>query len=743
MSGLHEREWYQKPIRAIQTILRTCDAPGYDADKFIDFALRNHANAVIINGGGLRAFYPTQVPGHTIVEGLVGDIVSDVTERAAAAGLKVLARVDFRAGSQQAFKSNPEWFTRDEDGQPRMIRGMYTAAATSPYRAEGFGYDVVRELLTNYPLDGIWENAAGFVHATPGKRPSYAGSPIDVLELGADAADFSLVDYSDLTARRFEEEAGFRLPHPDEFEADAYLAYIEWRYGVVTAHTAEMRAVIKSHSERLAYIAETPGILQPSWSRTTAQDPAEIAPLFDIVALPTFGITRGGYGSAMLPTPVWRPTEVTAHLRSAKPGTAPAIMFGRFDNVSRYTSLAPADLDLWLASSLAQGGGSWECTFVGRSDDEFHDRRADAVVEAHYKRIETLTPLVDNAESVADVAVVHSGRAEMLFSGTDPEKDQYVHHVRGAITALLGAHIPFDILPDTHLAQSAERYKVLLLPNLAVLDDDQVSVLREFVANGGAVVATGSPGARSPKAARDQLPMEDVLGVADTGRTVGPLQYAYGYVEGSSPIIDNLGATDMITTEGTFRLVQAAEGAEVPISLVEQITPQPPELGWIDIDATTRQPFVVVNHYGKGKSVYFPGAIDKHVTSSGHPDHALLLTNAVRWAAGIPEPVTAEAPVGVHINPLRSADGRSLVISLVNYSSAPQRPITEVVPVRDMTIVVRPELLSDNAQQEPTMWQVRDLLTGRDLSYEQTADGLRIAVEELSVYSAVHVEARA
>lgn len=741
MGVIGTREWYKKPIRAIQTILRTCDAPGYDAGKFIDFALRNHANAVVINGGGLRAFYPTRVPGHTVVEGLVGDIVSEVCQQASTAGLKVLARVDFRAGSEAAFTQNPDWFARDETGAPKTIGGMYTAAAASPYRADGFAYEVVRELLTAYPLDGIWENAAGFVHATPGKRPGYPGAPIDVLELGDGAADFGLVDYSDLTARKFQDETGFQLPHPDRFEAQAYLAYIEWRYGVVTARTAEMRAVIKAEGEGLAYIAETPGILQPSWSRTTAQDPTELAPLFDIVALPTFGVTRGGYGSAMLPTPPWRPTEVTAHLRSVKPGTAPAIMFGRFDNTSRYTSLAPADLDLWLASGLAQGGGSWECTFVGRSDEEFHDRRADAVVASHYSRTEALAPLHDGAESIAHVAVVHSTRAEMLFGATDPAKDQYVHHVRGAISALLGAHIPFDILPDTQLAESAGRYKVLLLPNLVVLDENQIATLREFVAGGGAVVATGAPGDRSPKGARERLPLEDVLGISDTGRTLGPLPNAYGYVEDQSPIVDGLGNTDMITTEGAFRVVRAADDAEVPISLVEQVAPQPPELGWIDLSASTRQPFVVVNHYGQGRSVYFPGGIDQHVASSGHPDHALVLANAVRWAADATVPVTAEAPVGVHISALRSADGRSLVISLVNYSSAPQRPITEVITVRDVVLVVQPDLVVDNGRARSADWCVQDFLSGSELSYEQTAEGLRITVDELKAFSTIVVEA--
>src|SRR5699024_4761929 len=151
-------------------------------------------------------------------------------------------------------------------------------------------------------------------------------------------------------------------------------------------------------------------------------------------------------------------------------------------------SVAPADLDLWLAGGLAQGAGSWECTFVGRSDEEFHDRRADAVVEAHYARTAELTPLLDDARSAAKVGVVHSSRAEALFSASEPSKDRYVDHVRGSVAALLGAHVPFDIVPDIRLTEVGDRYDVLVLPNLTVLDDDQVVFLREYVEGGGGLV---------------------------------------------------------------------------------------------------------------------------------------------------------------------------------------------------------------------------------------------------------------
>lgn len=616
---------------------------------------------------------------------------------------------------------------------------MYTAAASSPYRAEAFAFSVINELLSKYPLDGIWENAAGFFHVTPGKRPGYAGPPADVLVRGEDAADFSLVDYSAATAEHFGTATGFDLPRPGDFDPEVYLSYLRWRYEAVLGRTSAARDVVKAHGDDLAYIAETPGILEPGWSRATAQDIGSLAPLFDIVALPTFGVTRGGFNSAMQPSPVWRAAEVAAHLRTAKSGTAPTIMFGRFDNLSRYTSLAPADLDLWLATGLAHGAGNWECTFVGRSDEEFHDRRADEVVAGHYRRIDSLSPLIDNATAVADVAVIHSARSEMLFAASDARRDGYVTHVRGAVSALLGAHVPFDIVSDSDLAAATGRYRVVVLPNLRVLSSAQTAILERFVAQGGAVVATGVPGAWDEDGPRETFALADLLGVTDAGRDTEGLAHAYGYIEERGPLTEGLEGTNMVTTEGAFRVVRPKPGSEVPISLIESVPPQPPEFGWIDLEATDRLPFAVTTALGSGRTVYFPGGIDRHVASQGHPDHALLLVNAVRWASGREAPVTARAPKSVHISPLRSSDGRRLVISLTNYSSAPERPISEHITVRDVSVIVRPSAFPAGAELTSS-WKALDALTGAELRVDHTGSELHVAIDEIEAFRAIVLE---
>src|SRR5664279_3198420 len=76
------RIWYDRPLRIVQTVLRQPDAAVYDAAEAIDYVKRLNGNVLVVNGGGLHAFYPSEVPGHHRVDGLKGDMLEDLCQRA-------------------------------------------------------------------------------------------------------------------------------------------------------------------------------------------------------------------------------------------------------------------------------------------------------------------------------------------------------------------------------------------------------------------------------------------------------------------------------------------------------------------------------------------------------------------------------------------------------------------------------------------------------------------------------------
>ncbi|MGH3502159.1 MAG: beta-galactosidase trimerization domain-containing protein, partial [Nocardioidaceae bacterium] len=94
-------------------------------------------------------------------------------------------------------------------------------------------------------------------------------------------------------------------------------------------------------------------------------------------------------------------------------------------------------------------------------------------------------------EPVADVAVVHSRRAEEAFGSNDPREDGYIQHVRGFELALFENHIPFHILPEARISRDTlASCQVVVLPNTALLSDDQQTALRDYVRAGGGIVAS-------------------------------------------------------------------------------------------------------------------------------------------------------------------------------------------------------------------------------------------------------------
>ena len=730
--------WYRKHLRVVHTILRTIDAPGYDADAYVKHCLRLNGNALVINAGGLLAFYPTDVPGHVRVPGLESDILGEVVEAAHASGLKVIARVDFRAGHPETFEQHPDWFARDEDGTPVKIRSaMHTAPLTSPYRNEGFAFPVIDEVLSRYDVDAIWENAPSFVTGDPDDhRPVHPYSVAEVGELGAEAASWGLVDYSRFTRERFRADTGLELPSRANFDLNTYATYLAWRGRVATEHTRAIRDVIKAHGD-IAFVSEGPTALDFTWDHHSGLELADMAPLWDIVTAPTFDLIRGSRGSPYFPSVVWRPEESAKLLRSFSGGHVPTIMFGRFDNHSRYTTVGPEALALWLAGGIANGAGAWECTFVGRETAEFLDQRTDDIVQKYYGIMEVLGDDLDHGRQVADVAVVHSQETERWFGSSLPESDDYVQHVRGAISTLFESHIPFDTVSTAQIdLETLKRFRVVILANTALLSDENCAVLREYVAQGGGLVATYQTSRFDESGRRrEEFGLADVFGVESAPRPaadlVGPLRYAYSRITERGALSEGLEKTEVVTTEGFVEPVNARPDRTVAFRLIESVKPQPPEFGWIE-DMSGDLPMVVYGSSDEGRVVYFTSQLDKNIIASGHPDYSQVLVNAVDWAADRPRLVRTDAPASVHVNVMGRSDRASLLVHLVNYSSGPARPIRDIVPCVDLHVSVRWD-----ADTDPL--SVTDRLTGASLDFELRDGSVHFVLDKLEVHAAIAI----
>ncbi|HEV7802579.1 MAG TPA: beta-galactosidase, partial [Burkholderiales bacterium] len=155
-------QWYQRPNRVLLVNLREGDEPKIDAQQLVHDVKSFGATAFCINGGGIVAFYQTRIPGHRISNGLNGrDLLAEVIPAAHAVGLHVLARIDPSCAPKAFAADHPEWFSRDSEGNFCEVSEHYVTCPNAAYYHERMP-EVVREILTRYGADGIWNNQGKF-----------------------------------------------------------------------------------------------------------------------------------------------------------------------------------------------------------------------------------------------------------------------------------------------------------------------------------------------------------------------------------------------------------------------------------------------------------------------------------------------------------------------------------------------------------------------------------------------------
>ena len=311
-------------------------------------------------------------------------------------------------------------------------------------------------------------------------------------------------------------------------------------------HTARLRDAVKRHGPDRSYSGEFFSFLEPG-ARESAEDLDEVRALWDYQLACIFPLTRGSYRSPLLPVPVWRAEEQMKYLRATGggngsrraggpegampvPAQTPVMLYGHFDNQSRYTTPAREEAALWLAGMAAQGGSPWDCSFVGVPPERWWDRRHQDVQERFYGFLADHEADLAGLRSVAEVALLHSQRTQDRFASGDPARDGYVTHVRGWMLALFAAHRQWDVLPPSGLTPDVlRRYRAVVLPNVACLSDEEAATLRAYVEGGGALLATYETGCYAADGApREQGALDDVLGVRDLGVPPrGPLPYSY------------------------------------------------------------------------------------------------------------------------------------------------------------------------------------------------------------------------
>lgn len=676
--------WYRRVARWGQTNLTELDPVRFDLAFWREYWRRTRIQGVIVNAGGIVAYYPSRFPQHRAQHLGERDLYGEIVAAARADGLAVLARMDSNRAHQPIYVEHPDWFARDAAGQPYREGELYVACVNSPYYAE-FLPEVLREIVERSHPDGFTDN-------------SWSGLPRD------------RICHCDHCARLFHEATGHALPRAVDWSSPAYRQWILWSY--------ERRLAVWDLNNRVTRAAGGPDCLWIGMNSgdVVAQamrlrDYKAICERAEIIMLDSQSraASRGFQANAEAGQLIhgllgWEKLipESTALYNGGQP-------------TFRLASKPEPEVRLWALEGFSGGISPW-WHHIGAYHE---DRRQYRVAEPLFSWYEANEAHLLDRRPLATVGVVWSQRSVDFF-GQDAPEERVGLPWRGVGGALLKARIPYVPVHVDHVEREGSGLAALVLPNLGSLSDAQAASIRRFVEQGGGLLATGQTslydewGDRRPDFA-----LADLFGASATGAHHGSSGSAdpswetwaqhsylrlhpelragvYGPMTGDEPaaegerhaVLAGFDQTDLLPFGGRLEVVRPAPGVEAPVTFVPPFPIYPPETSWMRQPDTSLPALLLHETPSRGRVAYLAADVDRLYGRDNLPDHARLLANLVRWVTRgrIPLAVDGAGLVDCH---LYSQPGR-LVLHVVNLTSvgAWRAPVDELVRVGPLRVRV-------------------------------------------------------
>ena len=101
--------WFEKVTRWGQVNITEKDPAQYDIPWWRNFWKQTRTEGIIVNAGGIVAYYPTKIPLHRKAEYLGGrDLFGEICKAAKEDGVVVFARMDSNRAHQEFYDAHPD-----------------------------------------------------------------------------------------------------------------------------------------------------------------------------------------------------------------------------------------------------------------------------------------------------------------------------------------------------------------------------------------------------------------------------------------------------------------------------------------------------------------------------------------------------------------------------------------------------------------------------------------------------------
>jgi hypothetical protein len=657
-----QKFWYQKQLRMLQTVLRETDIVDYDAGAVADYMKKSGSNVLIVNAGGIVDFFhhETELPHFNPFMQEGQEILARVCGECHRNGFRVITRVDFRGAQKYRYEARPEWFAANADGSPKVNpQGLYAPCYVGEY-ANGHAERFIKNLMTTFPIDGIWENSVAF-----GTGPCYCRS----------------------CREAYRADTGKEIPEGAEYTSPLFAEYRAWKAQRAEAHIIRMREAVKSFGAEKAYSAEVFGMFHQS---IYSGIDTYAARHFDYIV--GVGFLTGSSAGKPYDDLTYAASTVR-FLKALDPHKTTVLLTGNNGTRWRLVKDPAQETRTWMWEAAGVGANFWNCMFNGQHPAAAEDRRNAYIETDVFTYLRDNEELIQGQSPVADVGIYFS-RASSLKAQLEGD-ESYGLSIKGLEAVLVDSHIPYGFLPDSDLSpEKLAEYPVLCLPNALCLSDAEAELIRSYVEKGGSLLASHQTSLYDENSdKRRDFALAGVFGLSYTGIQKDTSVDSYQMVRlPAHPITAGMDGdkTRYFINGGTTLLtVPLDKGGETVCSYVPLIPNQYPEQAWIRITETP-YPTVYSREYGKGRVVYFANQMDALVYANGHEDYFHLVRNALGWLRKTPWSLETSAPESVHAGFTRRAEGKGpWVLSWVNVSSSGRRALRQLNPAPEFEAVLR------------------------------------------------------
>ncbi|HKH62624.1 MAG TPA: alpha-amylase family protein [Flavitalea sp.] len=710
--GNEQLPWYKTVTRWGQVNITEKDPPQYDIDWWRKFWKQTDTKGVIINAGGIVAYYPTKVPLHrpaTFLEGR--DLFGELCRAAHEDGLAVFARMDSNRAHEEFFMAHPDWFAMDASGKPYKAGDLFITCINSSYYND-HSPAILSEIARLYHPEGFTDN-------------SWSG-------LGRES-----ICYCENCRKSFLDKTGKKIPQVKNWDDETYRRWIRWNY--------QRRLEIWDLNNRTSKSAGGPHCI---WSGMNSgsisgqsrsfRDYKEICRRADIIMLDDQARTdAGGFqhnaqiGKLIHGLLGWDKLvpESMAMYQAGRP-------------IFRLTSKPVAEAQMWMWNGIAGGIQPWWHMVAAYHEDRRMYNTPAAVLKWHKDNEQFLI----NRTPVATVGVVWS-QENTDFYGRDNPDELVELPWRGMTQALVRARIPYIPVHVDHISREAAQLSLVILPNLAAMSTAQVASVRRFVEGGGSVIATGETSLFNEWGdALNDYALADIFGthvinqpsplaggaerkaLLETHHTYlrltpelraqvdGPGNQSVVQVFGKRhKVLEGFHETDILPFGGTLRPLKTDAGTEVLMTFVPQFPVFPPETAWMREPKTDIPGLIIKTTARDSRVAFLPADLDRQFGRFNLPDHGNLLRNLFRWALKDNLPMIIEGPGLIDCHLYAQTD--RLVLHLVNLTSSAswRQPLEELIPVGPFKIRVN--------LQKKNIGKSVNLLVSKQKIFSRVANG--------------------